>query len=96
MKKLWMIALVLAAVGCGSGGGSTGRDSEALSRRPVGDPCRVECHIEFDDCNSACSSDLYPYYCMCLCQNQLALCIGECNGGHPPPLQECLPPTDGL
>jgi hypothetical protein len=93
MKRLWRIALIVGAVGCGSGAGPTGTDTEALGR-PVGDPCRVECHTEFDDCNESCSTDRYPWTCMCLCQNLHAMCIGQCNGGGTPPLRECPPPTD--
>jgi hypothetical protein len=96
MKRLWMIALVVAAVaGCGGGSGPTATTTEDLVVHPGQDPCRVECHAEFDDCNESCASDRYPWTCMCLCQNLHAICIGGCNGGGTPPLRECPPPDDG-
>jgi hypothetical protein len=96
MKTFRVIALVLGLIGCGAPT-PTDTTTEAIGR-PVGDPCRVQCHVQWDQCNEACDGDYDPKYCMCLCQNMLALCIGQCNGGGTPPLRECVPsvnPGDG-
>ena len=90
-----MIAMLVAAtvVGCGSPSAPTATTTEELGH-PVGsDPCRVECHVEFDDCNESCMNDSYEGYCKCLCSGQLVICIGECNGGHRGPLPFCPPPN---